>query len=87
MLADHPNLDVTSAHGESVRRLDTTTFSTRSPAAQQGVGRGVGGKAGQEGTRKGADRLGEEAWDGGGRFVVVVSPCRPPELKNQPTPG
>jgi hypothetical protein len=33
MLADQPNLEVTSAQGESVRRVETDTFSTRSPSA------------------------------------------------------
>jgi len=31
MLADHPNSPVTSTHGESTTRLETTTFSTLSP--------------------------------------------------------
>jgi len=33
MLADQPNLEVTSATGESARRRLTTTRSTRSPSA------------------------------------------------------
>ena len=32
MLADQPNLEVTTMAGESVRRLETTTFSTASPS-------------------------------------------------------